>query len=305
MPSSRAARRLSWSSMRASRPQAVGASGTSPWRSRPSRSASSASAGRCAAFARRGRVALVEEQVDRAATPASRAGSSSLAGSAKGIAAFAILSFARVRRLAIVASGDEEGPGDLGGRQAAEEPEAEGGLRIGGEGGVAAEEDEPQHVVVQRGGPASAGGRAGVVGGEGVEGGGRRRVALLVGGGVGAWSAMVVASRSRSPRRASRRIRSIARLRAALISQARGSAGTPRAVQASSAAIADPARNPRRAARRPAAGRAARGYARPVGAQRLLEARARPGRGRHPRGAGRRRLLGRSSRASSGSAAVG
>ena len=42
---------------------------------------------------------------------------------------------------------DQERPGDLGGVEAAEEPQGEGDLGVGGQGGVAAQEHEPQLVV--------------------------------------------------------------------------------------------------------------------------------------------------------------
>ena len=145
----RAASRDDCSSINADRPCTSASLGTSVASIRPSRSASSHSAGRIQSVTRGRGVALVEQQVDH---PRARPPAGSLAptgsGSSSAAPASARVRLARTTRCATVASEVRNAPGDLPRAQPADQLEGQRGLRLRCQRRVAADEHQPQHVVL-------------------------------------------------------------------------------------------------------------------------------------------------------------
>ena len=97
--------------------------------------------------ARRGRVALVEDEVHDGQHPGETLGQVGVARHAVRDAGVADLGLGPHEPLGHRRLGDEEGGGDLRGREPAEQAERQGDPRLDGEGGVAAREDQAEPLV--------------------------------------------------------------------------------------------------------------------------------------------------------------
>ena len=98
----------------------------------------------------RGDVALVEHEVDDSEDGAEAVGQLGVGRDAVGDVGGADLVLRPDESLGHGGLGDEEGPGDLGGLQAGDEPEGQGHLGAGRERRMAAREDEAELVVCHR-----------------------------------------------------------------------------------------------------------------------------------------------------------
>ena len=161
--------------------------------------ASAHSSARTSASPVGGEVALVEDEVDDGEHRPQPVGQLGVDGHAVGDVGGPDLVLGPHEPLGHRRLGDEEGPGDLGGLQPGDQPQRQRHLGAGGQGGVAAGEDQAELVVGH--GPTSVGSSSGAC----------RRTAS-------AW---------RSSRVDSRRMRSIARLRAVVMIQPAGLGGSP------------------------------------------------------------------------------
>ena len=101
-------------------------------------------------IAGRGRVSLVEDQVDHGQHKRQPVGQLRVAGHPVGDAGRADLPLRPDQALGHGRLGHEEGTGDLGGLEPGDEPEGERNPGLGGKCGMTAGEDQPQPVVVQR-----------------------------------------------------------------------------------------------------------------------------------------------------------
>ena len=98
----------------------------------------------------RGRVSLVEDQIDHGQHERQPVGQLRVARHAVGDAGRADLPLGPDQALGDGRLGHEEGPGDLGGLEPGDEPQRQRKLGLGGEGRMAAGEDQPQAVIVHR-----------------------------------------------------------------------------------------------------------------------------------------------------------
>ena len=143
----RAGRRASVSSMSASRPTASGSSGISSTSTRPRRIASAERSTRTRLVAGCRGVALGEDQGDGGEHRVQAVGQLGGAGDAVGGVVVAELALGPHDALGHGRLGDQEGPGDLGHLEPAEQPQGQRHLGVGAEGGVAAQEHQPELVV--------------------------------------------------------------------------------------------------------------------------------------------------------------
>ena len=142
--------RASVSSSRASRPSTSGSSGISSASSRARRIASAHSSERTRSSPGRGRVPLVEDQVDDREHERQPVGQLRIAGHPVGNPGGADLPLGPDQALGDRGLGHEERARDLGRLQPGDQPQGQGDLRLGGQRRVTAGEDQPQAVILHR-----------------------------------------------------------------------------------------------------------------------------------------------------------